>query len=405
MTIKTLALVFAILSARTGQQLDLDELARDLSTKDVVFLGEEHDNNVGHQLQLEIVKRLHGLRPDLVLSMEMFERDVQGTLDDYLRGRIDEETFLKHSRPWPNYEKHYRPIIEYAKANGLEVIAANAPRPLTRKVTAGGMAAIEGRIFVAQSVTSKKDVYFDKFKEAMREHPGDGLTKEVLERFYLSQCLKDDTMAESIYRFRATHPARRPLIVHLCGKFHSDFGLGTVVRLLMRDPLCQVGVVTMEASKEPEKLKLEGDLDRRAHYILSVPEEPKKEKKKEAEEEGAEKDRPEAAAEEEVVEEPIAEDEGAEDPEARAALGLMPSYEEDDEPGVRVESVTPGKGAEKAGIKDGDRIIALAGKSVVDLNDYMDLMSDFRPGQTIKVKIKRDGKTLEFKVKLGSYGR
>ena len=42
---------------------------------------------------------MHARRQDIVLSMEMFERDVQGVLDDYLRGRIDEESFLDLAFP------------------------------------------------------------------------------------------------------------------------------------------------------------------------------------------------------------------------------------------------------------------------------------------------------------------
>jgi uncharacterized iron-regulated protein len=35
---------------------------------------------------------------------------------------------LQDSRPWANYVRDYRPLVEYAKAQGLDVIAANAPR-------------------------------------------------------------------------------------------------------------------------------------------------------------------------------------------------------------------------------------------------------------------------------------
>ena len=37
-------------------------------------------------------------------------RDVQGVLDDYLAGRIDEAEFLSGSRPWQNYRTGYRPL-------------------------------------------------------------------------------------------------------------------------------------------------------------------------------------------------------------------------------------------------------------------------------------------------------
>jgi uncharacterized iron-regulated protein len=38
-------------------------MAAELARRDVVFLGEDHDNIVGHRLQLEIIQSLHKLRP------------------------------------------------------------------------------------------------------------------------------------------------------------------------------------------------------------------------------------------------------------------------------------------------------------------------------------------------------
>ena len=64
----------------------------------------------------------------LVLALEMFERDVQDTLDAYLKGEIPEDEFLEQARPWPNYLEDYRPLIEFAKSKGIPVIAANIPR-------------------------------------------------------------------------------------------------------------------------------------------------------------------------------------------------------------------------------------------------------------------------------------
>src|SRR5437867_6531461 len=109
------ATAYRILHARTGKELTLAHLADELATRDVVFFGEQHDNVVGHQVYAALARLLVERRPDLVIAMEMFERDVQGVVNDYLRGRIDEATFLKHGRPWPHYARDYRPLIELAK--------------------------------------------------------------------------------------------------------------------------------------------------------------------------------------------------------------------------------------------------------------------------------------------------
>lgn len=376
-----LALIF---NTATGAKVELQALANDLAARDVVFLGEEHDNTVGHQVHLQIVWALHKKRPDLVVSMEMFERDVQGVIDDYLRGRIDEEAFLKHSRPWGGYKKHYRAIVEYAKANGLDVIAANAPRRSARKVAQGGG---DLTAYVARTTTAVKDQYWELFKDAMKEHPGD-ITEKGLARMYAAQCLKDDTMAESIADYLQGRPHRKPLVVHLCGKFHSDFGLGTVVRLLRRRPLTTVGVVTMVAADDVKKQEL-ADHTAKGHFVLVVKAEPKPEKKPVAKTADA------AIAEPKPAAKPHSDDPGE-----PAGLGIMPDYGSDDL-GVLVATVSDDGAAEKAGIKGGDLIVKIGKETVESLEDYMEVMGGLRAGETVKITVKRGGKDKAIDVKLG----
>ena len=75
--------------------------------------------------------------------------------------------------------------------------------------------------------------------------PGDtdSAKAAALDRYYQSQCMKDETMAESIVRARAEH-GPTPLIVHLNGAFHSNFGLGTVERVERRMPDAKLVVIT-----------------------------------------------------------------------------------------------------------------------------------------------------------------
>ena len=110
------------------------QLADELAMRDVVYFGELHDNVAGHQVYAQLAKLLADRRPDFVLSMEMFERDVQGVVNDYLRGRIDEAAFLRHSRPWKEYARDYRPLVELTRERKLDVIAGNLPRPVAGKV-------------------------------------------------------------------------------------------------------------------------------------------------------------------------------------------------------------------------------------------------------------------------------
>jgi S1-C subfamily serine protease len=61
-------------------------------------------------------------------------------------------------------------------------------------------------------------------------------------------------------------------------------------------------------------------------------------------------------------------------------------------PGVKVAAVTPGSPAEKAGVKEGDVILKVAGQDVANLQAYSAILRGLVPGQTVKVVLGRGGK-------------
>ncbi|MDA0373428.1 MAG: ChaN family lipoprotein [Planctomycetota bacterium] len=354
--------------------LELGAVADDVAASDVVFVGEEHDNDVGHLQHYQLLRMVHARRPDLVLSMEMFERDVQDVLDRYLRGEIDEAAFLADSRPWGNYRTHYRPMVEYAKRHGLPVIAANCPTPLARQVAKEGVAAAAGNPNAAAETSSPKDAYWDAFQAAMSGHGG--VDEKTIYSFYQAQCLKDDTMAESILAAReGRDPA--PLVFHVQGKFHGDEGLGAAARVSWRAPDLRCIVLTM--SSAPNAVQTAP-----GRYRLDVPTQPK------IEEVEAPGDHEEQV--EEAVEIPAAG--------GRPALGFMPNYE-DGVLGVLVEMVVEGGPAEAGGVRAGDVIIGIDDRDVDSVSDYMEALANLTVGQRVKVRVQRGDEQKSFDVKVG----
>lgn len=258
---------YRLIHSRTGREMTLAQAADDLATRDVVFFGELHDNVEGHQAYAELARLIAERRPDLVISMEMFERDTQGVVNDYLRGRIDEAAFLHHGRPWKNYARDYRPLIELARARKLDVIAGNLPRSVSAKV-----ASKEGSTspFLPRRSSAPIDRYWELFAESMKDHPG---AEGRVERMYHAQCAKDDAMAESIADYLNTNPHRQPLVIHCNGNFHSDYGLGTATRLAERAPLAQLGIISMIGVPDVPKAEIDSHR-KKAHYLLIVPKPP-----------------------------------------------------------------------------------------------------------------------------------
>ncbi len=240
------------------------ELLQRLARADVVFVGEEHDDAETHRAEAELLDAFGQLGRPVVLSLEMFERDVQPVLDDYLAGRISEADFLARSRPWDRYATDYRPLVEMAKRHHWPVIASNVPRTLASAIGRKGLAALDTlqpreRAMAAGQVACPSDDYRARFMESMRSHSprsgpapqaGDSLPTDMAERFYLAQCVKDETMAESIVRARRAMKADA-LLVHFDGSFHSDYDQGTVARVRRREPAWDVVVVTAVPVPDP----------------------------------------------------------------------------------------------------------------------------------------------------------
>src|SRR5690606_17191827 len=140
----------------------------DLATADVVFVGEQHDDPNTHRLEVAILEGLKQRKVAPVVSLEMFERDVQSVLDAYLSGSASEEEVLKTARPWPRYKTDYRGLVELAKANGWPVIAANVPRRIAAAVAKAGSDAVgqlpaDDRALVAKELECAEDAYFERF--------------------------------------------------------------------------------------------------------------------------------------------------------------------------------------------------------------------------------------------------
>ena len=259
---------FRVVDPATRAEVAPSTMLARLARADVVIFGEQHDDREAHRAQLDLLDALGGTGRPVVLSLEMIERDVQPVLEHYLAGRIPEPEFLARSRPWSNYGSDYRPLVELARARGWRVVAANVPRPIASAVARRGLAAIDSlapaeRGHAAAAIDCPADDYKTRFLEQMRSHSpgpgasasaGDTLPAAMAERFYLAQCVKDETMAESIVQALRDGP-RGAIVYHVTGAFHSDYHQGIVPRILRRlsgsDVVVVVGVPVADPRTAP----------------------------------------------------------------------------------------------------------------------------------------------------------
>jgi Zn-dependent M28 family amino/carboxypeptidase len=81
----------------------------------------------------------------------------------------------------------------------------------------------------------------------------------------------------------------------------------------------------------------------------------------------------------------------------KVTMGIMPDYTFEGK-GLRIDGVTDGKPASKAGLQKGDIITKLGEQQVGNVQDYMKALNQFNKGETGKVKLLREGKEMELSV-------
>ena len=276
-----------------GRAATLPDVVTAMDTAEVVFLGEVHNDPTAHELQQTLLQRAYqqyaalpdsaaGNRP-VALSLEMFERDVQPVLDEYLRGWITERHFLDDSRPWSNYRSDYRPLVEFAKAHDLPVVAANAPRRYVNMVSREGADTLQhlpasARQWLpplpyAEASAAYRAKWFRAMQSAMAPsdsaaHPhaapddtaahgaGHGAPHghgAMMRNMLQAQSLWDAAMAHSL----AQHLMRQPesLVLHVVGQFHVSEGTGTPEHLARYRPGTRSVVIVTEPVDDPTEFR------------------------------------------------------------------------------------------------------------------------------------------------------
>ncbi|MDN3205275.1 ChaN family lipoprotein [Algoriphagus sediminis] len=247
-----------------GKKVSYKKFIKKIKGNDVVLFGEYHNNPISHWMQIELLKELHQ-EGAITLGAEMFERDNQEQLNQYLSGEIDAKALDTLARLWPNYKTDYAPIVDYAKANDIPLIATNIPRRFASMVNReGGFEALESLSDEEKSWIAPLPVEFDaelpQYKAMFEMMAGHGGSIDMVK----AQAIKDATMAYSILE----NYSEDQTFLHLHGSFHSDFYEGILWYLQQASPDLAYGTI---ATVEQEDIsKLEEEHLGRADFILCV---------------------------------------------------------------------------------------------------------------------------------------
>lgn len=216
-------------SSPQGVLRDPAAVIAELATRDVVLLGETHDSRAHHNWQLDTLKSLHALRPEMVIGLEMFPRRVQGVLDEWVAGRLSEAEFLDRSGwrdGWRFDPDLYMGIFRFARDHGIAMRALNVDPALIRSVSRNGLAATP--VALREGVgdpAPPSEGYRLWLARVMSEHPpgkhGDARRSA---RFVQAQQLWDRAMAEGLKQALQSRPGT--LVVGIMGSGHIIHGFG-----------------------------------------------------------------------------------------------------------------------------------------------------------------------------------
>lgn len=252
---------------KNGRETDYGQMMTALGERDVVFIGEIHNSPVAHWMEYEIIQDLHALHQErLMIGAEMFERDAQLALDEYLKGMISTDYFIRESKAWPNYKTDYADIVEFAKANKIPVVATNIPRRYAGIVSRGGFEALnalsdEAKRYIAPlPLNYIPNEVVDAYFGAMTMP---GMKQNNIENLSKSQAVKDATMAWSIAERLESK------FVHLNGSFHSMAGAGIITYLNQYRPGLKIG--TVEVVRQESLDKLDGKVLGHADFYICIP--------------------------------------------------------------------------------------------------------------------------------------
>lgn len=247
-----------------GKRISYKKLIKEIKKSDVFFFGELHNNTIAHWLQLEVLKALsqETERP-LALGLEMIERDNQDELELYLKDSIDQKGLDSTARLWSNYEKDYKPVVDFAKENDIKVVGTNVPRRYASQIYHGGFSVLDSLLPEEKSWMAPWPIEYDstldgyiKMREMMPGHGGENLPK--------AQAIKDATMAYFLLQNRV----EAELMVHLNGTYHSDNFEGILWYVNLYKP--GLKLLTLKTVTQNQLENLEEDYLQTANFILVV---------------------------------------------------------------------------------------------------------------------------------------
>jgi len=243
--------------------ISYQQMIDDLKKTDIVFVGEVHDQETHHRLQLDVIKALTTAKIPIAVGFEMFIAENQNILNQWVAGTISSDAFIKAyyenwNFPWPLY----RDIFLSVRENKIPAAGLNISPEITGKVAVSGFASLtkeELAKLPPETGCAVDEKYMKFIRRAYSMHGHDN--KKFL-FFCEVQLIWDQVMARNLVAFLKKNPGRTVIVI--TGNGHAwKRGIPEQIRALSEKIRYRVLLPHIPGRIDPKNMTTE-DVD----YIL-----------------------------------------------------------------------------------------------------------------------------------------
>jgi len=247
---------------RDGKIITFEQMIGDLNKTNIILVGELHDDQFHHRLELAVIKALQDSGAPLAVGFEMFTAESQDDLNRWVNGRLPVDDFMKiyyrnWGMPWPLYSG----ILLYMRDHKIPAVGLNIPPEISEKVASSGFSALSlkelGTLPPGISCTVNER-YITFIQRAYRSHS----ENDKFLHFCEAQILWDKAMAWNVIEFLKRDRSRTVVVV--AGTGHSwKRGIPDQIRDLSKKLSYKVILPEVPDEIEPNNMTIDD-----ADYIL-----------------------------------------------------------------------------------------------------------------------------------------
>jgi uncharacterized iron-regulated protein len=229
-------------------------LQKELKGRNIITIGEVHNNPCHHRLEFEVIKSLSNtVQPsNLAIGLECFYRVHQNALDRFIFQHKD-FALLKKETNWQEtwgYDLNmYAKIFQFACVNSIRIIGLNVPYEIAHMTSQLGYANLPNRLKeVLPDVDLNVQKHKDQFYALIGGHGEGQRNIAALERMYETQTLWDEYMAESAANYIKQQTQNNKYLVVIAGVGHVLGRVGIPDRIQKRTQKKSFVIVPQQVS-------------------------------------------------------------------------------------------------------------------------------------------------------------